>query len=95
MGDGFRFDDLKRWKKGEYVNKENVYLGVYIKRSDFNNPALTVVKALKKGDAADEGYVWWFDAPPGWLNKYYLEPLPTNETALNPNLLPTNPGWEE
>jgi hypothetical protein len=95
MGDGFRFDDLKRWKKGEYVNKENVYLGVYIKRSDFNNPALSAVKALKKGDAANEGYVWWFDMPPGWLDKYYLEPLPTNEVALNPNLLPDNPGWEE
>jgi hypothetical protein len=93
MGDGFRFDDLKRWKKGEYINKENVYLGVYIKRSDFNNPSLTAIKALKKGDASDEGYTWWFESPPGWLEEYYLEPLPTNETALNPNLLPDNPGW--
>ncbi len=32
MGDGFRFRDLKRWKKGEYVNKQP--LGAWVKSSD-------------------------------------------------------------
>lgn len=88
MGDGFRFTDLKRWKKGEYVNKQP--LGVYIKRSDYGN-----TKNIKILNNSDEGYTYYFDMPKGWLDKYYLEPLPIKETTLNPNLLPNNPGWEE
>ncbi|MFV0505391.1 MAG: RagB/SusD family nutrient uptake outer membrane protein [Bacteroidales bacterium] len=30
----------------------------------------------------------------GWLDKYYLLPIPLEEKALNPNLLPNNSGWE-
>ena len=30
MGEGFRLDDLRRWKKGDYVNKRP--LGVYVTR---------------------------------------------------------------
>ncbi|MFV0484361.1 MAG: RagB/SusD family nutrient uptake outer membrane protein [Bacteroidales bacterium] len=30
----------------------------------------------------------------GWLDKYYLLPIPLEEKALNPNLLPDNTGWE-
>jgi hypothetical protein len=86
MGDGFRFTDLKRWKKGEYLNKQP--LGAYIKRSDFGN-----TNNIKILNNAAEGYTYYFDVPPGWLDKYYLEPLPTKETTLNPNLLPDNPGW--
>ena len=29
----------------------------------------------------------------GWLEKYYLYQIPTNEIALNPNLK-QNPGWQ-
>ena len=87
LGDGFRFADLKRWKKGEYVNKQP--LGVYIKRSDFGNTQN--IKILGEGD---EGYVYYFGVPNGWLDKYYLEPLPIEQTTLNPNLLPNNPGWD-
>ncbi len=28
MGEGFRLDDLRRWKKGDYVNKQP--LGAYV-----------------------------------------------------------------
>lgn len=87
LGDGFRFSDLRRWKKGEYVNKQP--LGVYIRRSDFGN-----TKNIKILNNENEGYTYYFDKPKGWLNKYYLEPLPINQTTLNPNLLPNNPGWE-
>lgn len=41
----------------------------------------------------NEGYVEFFNEPDGWLEYYYLEPLPTQELALNPNLV-QNPGWE-
>ena len=87
MGDGFRFNDLKRWKKGEYVNKQP--LGVWVKNSDFGN------KLKLTGGTAGEGYVYYFGEPAGWLEKYYLEPLPITQVVLNPNLLPNNPGWTD
>lgn len=82
MGDGFRFRDLKRWKKGEYLNKQP--LGVWAKNSDYKNK-------LKIHGGGNEGYVEFFNEPDGWLEYYYLEPLPTQELALNPNLV-QNPG---
>lgn len=85
MGDGFRFRDLKRWKKAEYINKQP--LGVWIRNNDFEN------KMLIHG-GTDEGYVEYFAKPSGWLDKYYLEPIPTKETALNTNLK-QNPGWSK
>lgn len=83
MGDGFRFNDLKRWKKGYYVDKRA--LGVRVKNSDYGNN-------LKILNNAEEGYVVYFDEPKGWLDKYYLEPIPIQEQILNPNL-EQNPGW--
>lgn len=84
MGDGFRFRDLKRWKKGEYVNKQP--LGAWVKSSDYGSK-------LNILGGADEGYSILFVKPSGWLDKYYLEPIPTQEIALNPKLK-QNPGWE-
>lgn len=85
MGDGFRFRDLKRWKKGEYLNKQA--LGMWVKNSDYNNK-------LKIYGGGSEGFIEFFAKPKGWLDYYYLEPLPTQELALNPNLV-QNPGWEK
>ncbi len=46
--------------------------------------------------ATDAGYVKRFDDPTkigkGWLDKYYLEWIPTNQIVLNPNII-QNPGW--
>lgn len=84
MGDGFRFRDLKRWKKGNYVDKQP--LGVWTKSSDYGGK-------LKILGGGDEGYAILFAKPAGWLEKYYLEPIPTQEIALNPKLT-QNPGWE-
>ena len=80
MGDGFRFNDLKRWKKGTYLNKQA--LGIWAKNADFGN------KLLINGGAS-EGYVKFYDVPLGWLDKYYLEPIPLQEITLNPQLKQT------
>jgi hypothetical protein len=85
MGDGFRFDDLKRWKKGHYIDRRA--LGVRVKNSDYGNN-------LKILNDAEEGYVVYFGEPAGWLDKYYLEPMPVQEQVLNPNL-EQNPGWKD
>ncbi|MGV3502788.1 MAG: RagB/SusD family nutrient uptake outer membrane protein [Adhaeribacter sp.] len=83
MAEGFRFNDLKRWKKGSYLNKQP--LGVWVKNADYGN------KLKIKGGGA-QGYVEYFGVPAGWLDKYYLEPLPTQDLALNPKL-EQNPGY--
>lgn len=83
MGEGFRLDDLRRWKKGHYVDKQP--LGVYVADpTEYGN-------SLKINE---KGYVYFFDKPAGWLDKYYLKPIPLNQKALNPQL-GQNPGWED
>ena len=78
MGEGTRLDDLRRWKKGHYVDKQPT--GVYLKNaSEFN------VKVMN-GPSNNEGYVYYFEKPLGWLEHYYLNPIPLNQLALNPAL---------
>ena len=83
MGEGFRFNDIKRWKKGNYLDKQA--LGVWVKNADYGNK-------LKINGGGTQGYVEFFGKPVGWLDKYYLEPLPTQDMVLNPSLKP-NPGY--
>lgn len=83
MADGFRFNDLKRWKKGHYLNKKP--LGVWAKNAEYNN-------SLNIHGGGTEGYVEYFPEPSGWLDAYYLEPLPTQDLVLNENLK-QNPGY--
>lgn len=86
MGEGFRLNDLRRWRKGEYVNKWPC--GVYL------TDASAYKVKVKDGPSDNEGYVYYFERPIGWLDKYYLYPIPLNQMALNRNLV-QNPGWEE
>ena len=90
MFEGFRFDDLRRWKKGEYMNKQQ--FGVYLKKSDLEderhvgadaNPSNFKLKLDRDGD---EGRIVFFAHPVGWLDRHYLSPLPSNELLLNTNL---------
>lgn len=87
FGEGFgRALDIKRWKKlVEYGADEKV--GRWIVGSNYNNKVPIV------GGGA-EGYVKVFGTPPGVPEYYYLEPLPSNEIVLNPNII-QNPGWDD
>ncbi|MFV0541141.1 MAG: RagB/SusD family nutrient uptake outer membrane protein [Aestuariibaculum sp.] len=85
MAEGFRPDDLRRWKKFvEYGGQEK--LGRWVVNSDYNN------RLPIQGGAA-EGYVSPFGVPPGVPEHYYLAPIPSGQIVLNPNIDP-NPGWE-
>lgn len=81
MGESFRLNDIRRWKKGEYLNKQP--LGMFCPVQDRTS------KALVNAD----GYLYYYGTPVGWDDKYYLYPIPLNQRALNPNL-EQNPGWE-
>ncbi len=79
-----RVFDIKRWKKlVEYGDDEK--LGRWVKNSDYND------KLPIQGEA-DEGYVSPFGIPPGVPEYYYLEPTPSDQIVLNPQL-EQNPGW--
>jgi hypothetical protein len=83
MGDGFRFDDLRRWKKGKYLNKQQ--LGLWVDNTKYGNK-------LSIFGGGTQGYVQYFSAPTGWNDYYYLFPLPKDQLVLNKNLT-QNPGW--
>ncbi|MEY8476640.1 RagB/SusD family nutrient uptake outer membrane protein [Parabacteroides johnsonii] len=100
MFEGFRNDDLRRWKKGEYMNKQQ--LGVYLQKSDLEDERHRGDEAdianfkLQLDRPGDAGRVVFFANPitagKGWQDHYYLHPLSSNELLLNKNL-EQNPGY--
>lgn len=104
MGDGLRFSDLCRWKKGEYLSKTPK--GAYVKKTDLEDERhqgknADITKLSLSLDGADAGRVLLYgtlDNPdlgtpkPGWTDKYYLSPLPINDLMLN-DKLEQNPYW--
>lgn len=86
MGENFRFDDIRRWKKGEYVNKNPI--GVYVAEGS------TAPSPGASGKVTDNGYAYFFNPPLGWKEHYYLYPLPLNQLALNENLK-QNDKWND
>ena len=85
MGEGFRFDDIRRWKKFQEYGGA-VKLGRWVKNSDYGN------KLTIQGGAA-QGYIQPFPLPKGVPDHYYLYPIPSDQIVLNPKL-EQNPGWQ-
>lgn len=89
LGEGFRWDDIVRWKAGKLLENPKTMLG------------MKVSNQLKEayGDFPrtldEEGYLVVYPDKKSrvWDDKLYLHPLPIDETTMNPNLLPNNPGW--
>lgn len=103
MGEGLRFSDICRWKKGEYLSK--IPKGVYVKKSDLEDTRHVTSIDLSKFslalDGGDAGRVIIYGTPespglgtptPGWTDKYYLSPLPINDLGLN-DKLEQNKDW--
>lgn len=82
----FRYWDLVRWHQLDKLDSSmypNILLGANVK----NDPAC---EADKVGDWIDgsKGH-----APREFDIKYYLYPIPSGQSDLNPQLLPNNSGW--
>lgn len=97
MGEGFGFYDIRRWKKAEwFVNK--LQYGQWAQKEDIgtNGKFVNVETGFADETGKTEGYIYMYNDPlkagKGWLEKYYLYMVPTNEIALNPNL-EQNSGW--
>jgi hypothetical protein len=96
MGEGFGFDDIRRWKVAPwFVNKQQ--LGMWIQQSRVNESLWDETTHFPT-KSKTEGYIYLWADPlkegKGWLDKYYLYQVPTDEIVLNPALAPNNPGWE-
>jgi len=86
MGEGYRFDDLRRWKKMEYATEQK--LGKYIVAADEANK----VPILNNAAA---GYVSYWGVPPKpFPEHYYLYPIPTNQIELTGGVVKQNDGWQ-
>lgn len=100
MMEGFRLDDLKRWKKLEYTDtKANVDInrGAWVRKSDYPDANLTSM-VLTEGE---EGYIipaWKEESQREFVDpKVYLYPLPLDQIKLYADQgyeLKQNPGWE-
>ncbi|TKG97116.1 RagB/SusD family nutrient uptake outer membrane protein [Puteibacter caeruleilacunae] len=90
--EGYRYDDLMRWKKGHYLN--NRVLGMRLEDDQLTRYEKTYVKRIEIGgkkyidvyQGAELGERV-FDE-----NKHYLFPIPLSAISQNPNL-GQNPGW--
>jgi hypothetical protein len=116
--EGFRTDDLKRWKEGQLFRAQ--YEGIYIKglneyidldedanpdlmvyRNDQNPPATQIsgVQYFRMSDVnglsgETSGRIIPFKRQlPEFQDWEYLNPIPTEELTLNPQLKQT-PGWD-
>jgi len=99
--EGFRYDDLRRWKKLEYTDTEanpDINKGAWINKDEHSNLASDVV--LDKDPAKKQGYI-----TPAWAgssrrvfndSRLYLYPLPLDQIVLYREHgveLKQNPGW--
>ena len=85
MGEGFRFDDLRRWKKMDYTLEQK--LGSWIVGSAHNNKI-----PILNGSA--QGYISYLGVPPSpFPEYYYFYPIPSNQIVINPEIK-QNPGWK-
>jgi len=99
--EGFRYDDLRRWKTAEKVLPQDIK-GIKIKDSQWGTDPI-MVSGANKNPYSGPNYQSKADAN-GFLivesaagrkfdpSKNYLLPLPTKEISIN-NKLEQNPGW--
>lgn len=92
VGEGFRFDDLLRWKAGNLIENPETILGMKL------TPALRAqypANQISNVQVNANNYIRVYPniTSRTWNDKMYLYPIPTDQLTLNPALLPQNPGW--
>ncbi len=87
FNEGFRIDDLKRWKTAEVEMPQNI-LGIKWAGTEFQSKWGGVTKPRNSnGELVME-------SGRSWAERNYLYPLPTDQLKLNP-ALKQNPDWEQ
>lgn len=90
--EGFRFDDLIRWKAGELINDPKTIVGMKLTPALRAQYPASQVAGIQV-DADNHIRVYTDITNRTWNDKLYLYPLPLQEMSLNPQLKPQNTGW--
>ncbi|WP_071145045.1 RagB/SusD family nutrient uptake outer membrane protein [Bacteroides ihuae] len=87
FNEGFRVDDLKRWKTAEIEMPQDI-LGIKWAGTEFESAWGAAGSITKNEDGC-----LIMESGRTWSTKNYLYPLPADQLQLNPNL-GQNSGWE-
>lgn len=100
LGEGFRYDDIMRWRAGKLLENPLVVYGRTVTDQViaqypgvFNVDGSGGIALVTYGD---KRYIRMYTNLEGgykWNDRMYLYPIPKNQITLNPNLKPQNPGW--
>ncbi len=101
--EGFRWDDICRWNAGELIENPKTMLGIvvndevidlYTKFNGGTNPfSSRMLYDLNDWDGKSKTLLRVYsNMNRTWDDKLYLDPIPTDQLTLNPNL-EQNPGW--
>ncbi len=101
--EGFRWDDICRWNAGKLIENPKTMLGItvnngvidlYTKFNGGTNPFSTrMLYSMNDWDGKSKELLQVYsDMSRTWDDKLYLDPIPTDQLTLNPNL-EQNPGW--
>lgn len=85
FNEGFRIDDLKRWKTAETEMPQD-FLGIKWTGTEYQSKWANVSYARNS-----DGFIV-LETGRKWDEKHYLYPLPVDQLQLNPHL-EQNPGW--
>lgn len=100
MGEGFGFYDIRRWRMAPWFLNQTA-TGIWASKAFASSVGMTLYNPETgfsdgQNGSMTEGYLYLFNNPvkegKGWLDKYYLYQVPTDEILLNPELS-QNPGW--
>lgn len=95
--EGFRWDDIVRWKVGDSIFNRRERRGMKIDNTLYTEEQIKLLD--EKIGISKDGYLLPYKVrgtlTQNFTDKNYLYNIPINEISLNPNLLPQNPGWEE
>ena len=94
FAEGYRWDDLCRWEVGvNILNRER--RGTIMDPNFYTAAEIDLIR--NKIGFDDNGFITPYAIrvtyEPSFTEKNYLFNIPIQETSLNPNLLPDNPGW--
>lgn len=96
MGEGFRFNDIKRWKGGKLIEGIKTVRGMKL-TADLRKKYTYDVSKIATDDKALLIVNTNYANGRKWDNKYYYNPIPLNQislTAGKPGAYVQNPGWQ-
>lgn len=103
--EGFRWDDIVRWNAGKLIENPKTMLGMavtdgvverYKKYNGGTDPLSSrLFYNISDWDGKQKKLLQVYsNTSRVWDDKLYLDPLPTDQLVLNPNLT-QNPGWNQ